>query len=834
MKPNSILRHFLALAGSSLMAMSSASAQTNLFWDQDGDTTTATGGTGTWNTSNTWRSGSSTGTLGDWSDGNVAVFGGTAGTVTLSAPVSANGLTFNTTGYAITGSTLTLTGASAPILNVSTGTSTISSDIAGTNGLEKTGSGTLILSGTNNTYSGTTTISAGTLEGQKSITDGASPFGTSTIQLNAGTLNSRTIAPDGTQTFTFGNDVTVGGNATINFSRIGGSGSGKTHAYGNLSIGNNTLTLTSANIGHTLSFTGVNLTGNAIINNNNFAPVNMGAITETGGPRNLTKGGDSVLRLLGVNTYTGDTTINGGTLQIGSNNGALLGGSGGNYTGNISIDSGTLSIASNVNQTLSGIISGAGNLTKENSGTLFLGNSNTYTGKTTISPTTSAGATISIASFNSVVGGTASSSLGAPTTVANGTIDLGNAAAGRGAAITYTGAGETTDRVINFRFNNNGSVHTLSNTGAGLLRFTSAPTSSGDATQNRGGVTLAGNGNGEFSQGLNFNFSNLTKDGNGTWTLGGPVGSGFPTSGVLTVNAGTLALQKKTSLHNGIDTRWTAAKINVKSGATLALNVDSGDVDGLSATSLDTLLTNIYGGTSTSQGLQAGAILGLDTGTATGGSFTQGNAITNSTGTGGGSLGLTKLGTGTLVLDKTNTYTGATNVIAGSLIINGATSSTSAVNVGASGTLGGGGTIGGALAVTGILSPGNSITPADTLTLGSTLTLNANAILAFGLGTTSDVISFSSLADNLTGSGNATLQLSLLSGFSYANTYTIFQNTSTSGFTLSDITGYDDVNYTANFFDGGDSYLLNFTAIPEPGAALLGSIGLIALLRRRR
>jgi autotransporter-associated beta strand protein len=201
---------------------------------------------------------------------------------------------------------------------------------------------------------------------------------------------------------------------------------------------------------------------------------------------------------------------------------------------------------------------------------------------------------------------------------------------------------------------------------------------------------------------------------------------------------------------------------------------------------------------------------------------------------GGGSVN--KDGAGTITLSADNTYTGATNVSAGSLIINGAISSTSAVTVGTNGTLGGGGTIGGSVTLNdgAFLSPGDSTTPANSLMLGSSLTLNADAILAFGLGTDSDLISFSSVADNLIGSGNATLQLSLLSGFSYANTYTIFQNTSTSGFTLLAITGYDDANYTANFFESGDNYQLNFTPVPEPGAALLGGLGLLALLRRRR
>jgi autotransporter-associated beta strand protein len=257
---------------------------------------------------------------------------------------------------------------------------------------------------------------------------------------------------------------------------------------------------------------------------------------------------------------------------------------------------------------------------------------------------------------------------------------------------------------------------------------------------------------------------------------------------------------------------------NGSTGGATIINDGSGALT-FNATTFNTAYTNasVVNRALTLGGTNGGSITGI----------IQDNSATNT-------VSVEKTGGGTWTLGGTNTYKGATNVTDGTLIINGATSSTSTVAVGASGTLGGGGTIGGTLAVTGKLSPGDSITPADTLTLGSSLTLNASAILAFGLGTESDLISFSSVADNLIGSGNATLELSLLSGFSYTNTYTIFQNTSTTGFTLLDITGYDDANYTANFFESGDTYQLNFTAVPEPRAALLGGLGLLALLRRRR
>jgi hypothetical protein len=48
------------------------------------------------------------------------------------------------------------------------------------------------------------------------------------------------------------------------------------------------------------------------------------------------------------------------------------------------------------------------------------------------------------------------------------------------------------------------------------------------------------------------------------------------------------------------------------------------------------------------------------------------------------------------------------------------------------------------------------------------------------------------------------------------------------------ITGYDTGAYTANFAQSGSDYNLSFTAVPEPRAALLGGLGILMLLRRRR
>ena len=152
----------MAAAGALVCASITGATAASLQWSADG-VTPGGGGTGTWNTATPlWFNGS---TFQNWNNVALddAVFGGTAGTVTLGTTITAHSLIFNVTGYTVTGSTLTLGGVSPTISVAPAGTAIVGSVLAGTAGLTETGGGTLILTATN-TYTGGTTISAGTLQ----------------------------------------------------------------------------------------------------------------------------------------------------------------------------------------------------------------------------------------------------------------------------------------------------------------------------------------------------------------------------------------------------------------------------------------------------------------------------------------------------------------------------------------------------------------------------------------------------------------------------------------------------------------------------------------------
>ena len=265
------------------------------------------------------------------------------------------------------------------------------SNISGTGGVlnQQNMTGTTVLSGANS-FTGQTNISGGTMS-IDSLADygsnsalGKGTAGTA-IQMGqsaiSATLNFTGSGSTSNRTFQLGNGA-GDSSATINNN---GSGALVFTASGfnitTANTGNRTLVLGGSN-------TGANEIQGVIVDNSANQTVS------------LTKADAGTWKLSGANTYTGATTVNAGTLQIGG--AGQLGA--GNYAAAIT-NSGTFQYSSSANQTLGGIISGTGALVKDTSSSsvLTLNGNNTYTGATTISTGTLAlGSSGSISSTSGV------------------------------------------------------------------------------------------------------------------------------------------------------------------------------------------------------------------------------------------------------------------------------------------------------------------------------------------------------------------------------------------------------------------------------------------------
>ena len=123
---------------------------------------TADGGTGSWDGATVNWTGDAGATNQAWVAGSSAIFGGTAGTVSVVGTQVTDYITVETDGYLLTGGALSFNATGASGVTVETGTTTIASDITSTNGFDKDGAGTLVLSGSNS-LSGTLSVSQGNL-----------------------------------------------------------------------------------------------------------------------------------------------------------------------------------------------------------------------------------------------------------------------------------------------------------------------------------------------------------------------------------------------------------------------------------------------------------------------------------------------------------------------------------------------------------------------------------------------------------------------------------------------------------------------------------------------
>jgi len=405
-----------------------------------------------------------------------------------------------------------------------------------------------------------------------------------------------------------------------------------------------------------------------------------------------------MLTLSGVNTYTGKTTINLGTISIAAETG--LGGNpvsptadqlylnGGTLkaTATFAIDDanrgitigtadGTCEVDSSRTLTINEVIAGGAgcDLTKSGAGILNLSRANTYGGATTISA---------------------------------GTLQLGTAGVIPDASSVPITSGAVFD--LN---GNNETIYALTLNGTGISSGGALVNSSGTAATLTLGATssLASDssvgGSGDITIGgavaiFNSTPRTLTKVGNNTLTLSN--GANVDNQDLLlAVSAGTVVLNKTGTAAS--PSTHCIGGLSVASGGTVKLSGSGGyqvyeraatptinnggvlDMNGQNQTFNTPGLT--ISGTGISSGgalvndhassasiLYSKLIMGADSSVGGSGTLTISDVIS------GSSKALTKVGTGTLILSGNNTYSGATTVNAGTLAGTGCGSSATTVN----------------------------------------------------------------------------------------------------------------------------------------------------------
>ncbi len=679
-----------------------------------GDGISQGGASGVWDTTTqNWDQGSGQAHVA-WNNvnGDIAIFGGTAGTVTTQ-DVRVGGLTF-TSAYTLNGGTITF--ASAGTISNSAAV-TINSTLTGSGPITKSGAGTLSLGNTTNTYTGGTIINAGNIDTIRSNSFGAGKItiaGTSTLstghsvypvlanelEINTGATVTFSLA---TQFYTMTIDGVLSGNGTV---QVTGSNAGATFR-------NAANTFTGTLIG-----SGNGITLNSLPDSTNPIQLNNGTFTLGTGSASPLLFNNRRIQLAGTtnggrinnnNATTGNTiTIHADLLVTGVGNKTFtLGGSNsGNNAFNGAIANATGSVIS---------------LSKADAGIWILSGNNTYTGNTSISGTGTLifrNASDSLPDGTRLVGGSGNNNTSNIRLLDDdaGPIPLGNTIAM--GAPGSSGTGQLNVFVGNNSTANGGSSSSGTTTGStmvmGALDFRSSLEGGNSDSRMAQVFNVSG------ANGYNLQVSNVILQARGTASAGAipltPTSASLIITGTVQQNNGrtatdnvalqTLSLAGSSSSNQISGNILDAADFTDSSNANaLALNVTK------SGTSIWTLTgTNTYSGATT---ISSGTLQLGDGTSGKDGTIGNSSGITNNatlvfnrfgnlashvaiSGTGA----VIKTGPGSQTLSGNNSYTGTTTVTAGSWFINGnQTSATGNVSVSADATLGGTGIIGGSTTI---------------------------------------------------------------------------------------------------------------------------------------